>query len=67
MTNDAPMDVEATARRYITFHGDFAWLEAALVADRHYANGDMGLFRIWALVVERLDTLLPAVWMGEVR
>ena len=42
MTNDAPMDVEATARRYIEVHGDFAWLEAALIADRHYANGDIG-------------------------
>ena len=65
--NGDQFDIDATARRYITFHGDFAWLEAALVADRHYANGDMGLFRIWALVVERLDTRLPAVWMGAVR
>ena len=37
-------DIDATARRYIAVHGDFAWLEVALVADRHYANGDMGLF-----------------------
>ena len=60
-------DIDATAKRHIAVHGDFAWSEAALVADRYYANGDMGLFRVWALVVERVDALLPAVWMGELQ
>ena len=64
MTNDAPMDVEATARRYFEVHGQWAWLEVSLIADRHYANGDMGLFRNWVRVGQRLEELLP--WAGVV-
>ena len=52
-------EIEATARRYFEVHGDFAWLEAGLIADRHYANGDMGLFRDWVRVANLLDELLP--------
>jgi hypothetical protein len=57
-------DIDAIAKRYLTGHGDFAWLEAALVADRHYAR-HLGLFEAWKMVVDRVDELLPAAWMGE--
>ena len=53
------LDIEAIARRYFEVHGEFAWLEAGLIADRHYANGEMGLFRDWVKVAKRLDQLLP--------
>ncbi len=55
-------EIEATARRYIEVHGDWAWLEVGLIADRHYADGEMSLFRDWARVAKRLDALLP--WTG---
>lgn len=57
-------DIDATAWRYIA-HRDFAWLEAALVADRHFANGNRALFEVWKRVVDRVDALLPVEWMRE--
>ena len=57
-------DIEATARRYFEVHGEWAWLEVSLIADRHYANGDMRLFGEWVRVGKRLDVLLP--WTGAV-
>jgi hypothetical protein len=57
--SDDRFDIDATARRYFEVHGEWAWLEVGLIADRHYANGDIGLFRDWARVAQRLDALLP--------
>jgi hypothetical protein len=51
-------EIEATARRYFEVHGEWAWLEVGLIADRHYANGEMASFRDWARVAKRLDALL---------
>ena len=47
------------ACRYFEVHCDFAWLEAGLIADRHYARGDMPRFSDWVRVANRLDELLP--------
>ena len=64
MKDDAQFDIEATARRYFEVHGEWAWLEVGLIADRHYANGEMSLFRDWVRVGQRLEELLP--WAGAV-
>jgi|HubBroStandDraft_2_1064218.scaffolds.fasta_scaffold2161755_2 hypothetical protein len=59
------IDIDAIAHCYVTVHGDFAGLHAALVADRHYANGEMGLFKVWLLVTNRVNELLPEGWREE--
>jgi hypothetical protein len=51
----------------IAVHGNGAWLEAGVVADRHHANGEMRLFRLWKLVVDRINELLPEGWREELR
>jgi hypothetical protein len=57
--------IEATAKRYAAVHGEWAWLEAGLIADRHYADGEMDHFRDWVRVAKRLDDLLPWVGVSE--
>jgi hypothetical protein len=55
-------EIDATARRYVEVHGDWAWLETQLIADRHFANGEAKLFQDWVRIGKRLDQLLP--WIG---
>ena len=59
------IDIDAIAHRYLSVHGDLAGLRTALVADRHYANGEMGLFKVWVLVINRVNELLPEGWREE--
>lgn len=59
------IEIEATALRYFGIHGQWAWLEVGLIADRHYAKGDMALFRDWARVAKRVNELLPWVDVAE--
>jgi hypothetical protein len=59
------IDIEATALRYFEVHGQWAWLEVSLIADRHYAQGNMALFRDWARVAKRVNELLPWADVAE--
>ena len=66
----APIDIRPELSRLerldrgITLSTIGQWMGFGVVADRHYANGNMRLFGEWVRVGKRVDELLP--WRSAV-
>ncbi len=51
------MEIRRTAAQFIKLHGEHAWLEASLRADKAVEDGDEAAVRAWKRVVAAIDEL----------